>query len=80
MHLSFFSRVAPETEAAFVISCFYVTLSSLYSGKPDLNRIKKEDASQLTFKVFSPFHIPLLPYTDRYIQYIYTLDQLILRK
>lgn len=79
MHTSIIlSRVAPETVAVFVISCFYVTLFSLYSGKPDPNRIKKQDAFQLSF--FFPFHFPLPPYTDRYIQYIYTLDQLILRK
>lgn len=36
MYLPFFSReLAPETEAAFISPCFYLTYSNLYSGKPD---------------------------------------------
>ena len=48
-------RVTPDTEAAFIISCFYVTSSNLCSGKPDQTPAeKKQNASQLISKFFFP--------------------------
>lgn len=50
-------RLAPETETAFVISGFYVTLSSLCSGKPDPTPNRKKSkmppSSPLSFSPLS---------------------------
>jgi len=61
MHVSVIlqQRVTPETQAAFVISCFYVTFSNLCSGKPEQTLTeKKQNSSQLISKFFSSFPFP----------------------